>query len=256
MKGFLKIPNDVRYSRELTPTEKMLVAEVISYAGKDGWSNISSRHIAQALNISVRHAKGIVSDLVVRGWLKVERSGNRRRISATVKPLPKGEPQFTVKQSSPCNVVHPQGEAEFTPKGEMQFTPYNKNIINKNINKSVTRTREDVVGDVLANEGWCESLMMHNHIDAATLARVIREIADWLYLRDQREPSAQDIMVAASSNTIIKQSLNNINNNGNQRTKANPNDPGESARRRAEFANFFAAIESQRRTSKSTGDVR
>lgn len=252
MEGYMKIPNDIRYSSELTPTEKMMLGEILCWSDDTGWSDVTSAYLAHLMGFSIRRAKQMVADLGRRGWIETDRAANRRRLKVTVKALPEGEKYFTVKNISPCTVK------ETSPSTVKNISPHN-NIINNNQPSIQPRVREVVeVEDInemarkVADE-WSEQGRMQMHrVDAKAdldlWPAVVLDTAQWLFLERSNNPDSEPvtervIRQALTNPRIIRRAIKNIKDqNGGTTTtrKGDINSDAAIADRREGFLEEFA----------------
>ena len=77
MKGFLRIPNTLRYSDEFTLTEKWLLAVIGSWT--DG-CRVSQASLAAELGITTRWLIEMIKGLKKRGAIVVERDGRNSNV--------------------------------------------------------------------------------------------------------------------------------------------------------------------------------
>ncbi len=254
MDGFMKIPNDIRYSTELTPTEKMLLGEIGCWADDEGWSTVTSAYLAGVMGFTPRRAKQMIADLAARGWLDVDRQPNSRRLKVTAKELAEGEGNFTVKNISPCGVK------EISPSTVKNISPNKDNIIQPTIQPAracevVEAGAIDETLEALAREfaeGWKENgrLIMHRAKAAEDLwPAVVLDTAQWLYLeRSKLDPSAtiteRDLRLALTSPRCVKRAIKNIKDNGTEPTnrKADINSQAAQEARSRDFLSHFADI--------------
>lgn len=254
MDGFMKIPNDIRYSTELTPTEKMLLGEIGSWADDEGWSTATSAYLAGVMGFTPRRAKQMIADLAARGWLGVDRQPNSRRLKVTPKELADGEGNFTVKNISPCGVK------EISPSTVKNISPNKDNIIQPTIQPAracevVETGTIDETLEALAREfaeGWKENgrMIMHRAKAAEDLwPAVVLDTAQWLYLeRSKLDPSAtiteRDLRLALTSPRCVKRAIKNIKDNGTEPTnrKADINSQAAQEARSRDFLSHFADI--------------
>jgi len=249
MEGFLKIPNDIRYSSELSPAEKMMLAEVMSWADDTGWSSVTSPYLAAVMDFTVRRAKQMVADLTRRGWIVPDRAANTRRLKVTPKPMAEGEINCTVKNISPCRVK------KTSPSTVKNFSPH---IINNNIQPTIQPARacevetvevgeidenlEKLARDFAAN--WSEQgrLIMHRAKgDESMWPAVVLDTAQWLYLeRSKLDPNSviteRDLRLAVTSPRCIKRAIKNIKEN---------EQPGQPTNRKADINSEAARQERQ-----------
>ena len=256
MDGFMKIPNDIRYSTELTPTEKMLLGEIGSWADDEGWSTATSAYLAGVMGFTPRRAKQMIADLAARGWLDVDRQPNSRRLKVTAKELAEGEGNFTVKNISPCGVK------EISPSTVKNISPNKDNIIQPTIQPAracevetvevgeIDENLEKLARDFAAN--WSEQgrLIMHRAKgDESMWPAVVLDTAQWLYLeRSKLDPNSviteRDLRLAVTSPRCIKRAIKNIKENGTEPTnrKADINSQAAQEARSRDFLSHFADI--------------
>ena len=256
MDGFMKIPNDIRYSTELTPTEKMLLGEIGSWADDEGWSTTTSAYLAGVMGFTPRRAKQMIADLAARGWLDVDRQPNSRHLKVTPKELAEGEGNFTVKNISPCGVK------EISPSTVKNISPNKDNIIQPTIQPAraceveavgvgeIDENLEKLARDFAAN--WSEQgrLIMHRAKgDESMWPAVVLDTAQWLYLeRSKLDPNSviteRDLRLAVTSPRCIKRAIKNIKENGTEPTnrKADINSQAAQEARSRDFLSHFADI--------------
>lgn len=258
MDGFLMIPNDIRYSAELGAAEKLLLAEVQTWAGDDGWSDVTTAHLAQMLGVSVRRIKQMVASLAATGWMETDRQANRRRLKVTPKALPEGEINFTVKN------ISPQRMKEISPSTVKNISP--TIITGNNIKQPTIQPRACEVEEVevveaidqsleaLAREfarGWTEQgrLIMHRAgADETLWPAVVLDTAQWLYLeRSKLNPNEKiterDLRLAVTSPRCVKRAIKNIKDNNGESTtnrKADINSDAAVQERQREWVAEFA----------------
>ena len=114
------IPATVRYDKELMDKAKLVYAEISALSNRHGYCFASNQYFAELYGISVRQIITIIGNLEEKGYIKIERKGNRRKIFIFDNP--------SVKKTS-C-----KGEENFTVEGEENFTHNNTSINNKKNN--------------------------------------------------------------------------------------------------------------------------
>ena len=233
MEGFLKIPNDIRYSSEISPAEKMMLAEVMSWADDTGWSSVTSPYLAAVMDFTVRRAKQMVADLTRRGWIVPDRAANTRRLKVTPKPMAEGEINCTVKNISP-HIINNNIQPTIQPARACEVEAVEVGEIDENLEK--------LARDFAAN--WSEQgrLIMHRAKgDERMWPAVVLDTAQWLYLeRSKLDPNSviteRDLRLAVTSPRCIKRAIKNIKEN---------EQPGQPTNRKADINSEAARQERQ-----------
>lgn len=119
------IPATVRYDKELMDKAKLVYAEISALSNLHGYCFANNQYFAALYGVTTRQIITIISNLEEKGYITIERKGNRRKIFIFDNP--------TVKKIS-C-----EGEENFTAEGEENFIHNNTSI---NIKKNNIYTPE------------------------------------------------------------------------------------------------------------------